>query len=87
MAALARACKHEAPSERGATAKHKEVGMITRSKQDWSIGATVRVGFLQLRVVGARAEYDGMPDIYSLESLDGTRHYEFIPHNGLVRID
>ena len=59
-----------------------------RSKnKDWSIGATVKVGFLTLRVVGSRAIKDRMPDIYSLESLDGTKKYEFIPHNGLTRQD
>ena len=59
---------------------------ITNSKQDWSIGKTVQCGYLKLRVIGLRAEYDGMPDIYELESLDGSRLYEFIPHNGLERI-
>lgn len=75
--------------------------MITRSRKDWSVGATVKVGFLQLRVVGFRAVFDGMPDIYDLESLDGSKQYEFIPHfdlwspygleymaaNGLTRIN
>lgn len=61
--------------------------MITNSRQDWSVGATVRVGFLKLRVVSARAEYDWKPDIYTLESLDGSRQYEFIPHHGLERIN
>jgi len=60
--------------------------MITRTKQNWSVGQTVQVGFLQLRVVGVRAVKDGMPDIYTLESLDGKKKYEFIPHNGLTRI-
>ena len=61
--------------------------MIRNSKQDWSIGATVKVGFLSLRVLSVRDEYDHMPDIYTLESLDGSKRYEFIPHNGLVRIN
>lgn len=60
--------------------------MINRSKQTWQPGHTVKVGFLLLRVVSARAEFDGMPDIYTLESLDGLKRYEFIPHNGLTRI-
>lgn len=60
--------------------------MIRNSKQQWVIGNTVRVGFLSLRVKSMRAEYDGLPDIYTLESIDGSRLYEFIPHNGLVRI-
>ncbi len=60
--------------------------MITRTKQDWSTGSIVKVGFLTLRVLGSRAIKDGLPDIYTLENLQGTRQYEFIPHNGLTRI-
>ena len=59
---------------------------ITKTKQDWSTGSTVKVGFLSLRVLGVRAVYDGLPDIYTLESLDRRKRYEFIPHNGLSRI-
>jgi hypothetical protein len=59
---------------------------ITRTTQDWSVGCTVKVGFLQLRVMGIRAVYDGMPDIYDMETLDGSKQYQFIPHNGLTRI-
>lgn len=59
-----------------------------RSKnKDWQVGAVVKVGFVTLRVLGVRAEYDGLPDIYTLESLDGSKRYEFIPHHGLNRID
>ena len=59
-----------------------------RSKNnDWSVGATVKVGFLTLKVVSCRAEKDCMPDIYTLESIDGSKKYEFIPHNGLSRIN
>ena len=57
-----------------------------QSKQNWSIGSIVKVGFMTLKVIGCRAIVDGMPDIYDLESLDGTKRYEFIPHNGLHRI-
>jgi len=54
--------------------------------QEWSIGAVVKVGFMSgLRVLAIRAEFDGMPDIYTLESENG-RVYEFVPHNGLTRI-
>jgi len=60
--------------------------MVNRTRQDWSVGSVVKVGFLALRVLGARAVKDGLPDIYTLESLDGARRYEFIPHNGLTRI-
>lgn len=52
----------------------------------WSIGSIVSVGWLKnLRVVDVRAEKDGMPDIYTLESARGIR-YEFIPHHGIHRI-
>lgn len=57
------------------------------SKQNWSIGQTVKVGFMKLKITGIRAVYDYMPDIYDMVSLDGSRHYEFIPHNGLTRVD
>ena len=60
--------------------------MITNTKQDWSTGSIVKVGFLKLRVVGVEAVIDGMPDIYTLESLDGRKSYEFIPPHGLSRI-
>ena len=60
--------------------------MIQHSKQDWTIGSIVKVGFLKLRVTGVKAIKDGLPDIYSLTSLDGLKYYEFIPHNGLTRI-
>lgn len=58
---------------------------MNRSKQDWSIGNWVKVGFMKLKVMGTRAEKDGMPDIYELESENGKK-YEFIPHNGLYAI-
>jgi hypothetical protein len=60
--------------------------MITKTKQDWAIGNQVKVGFLTLKVLAVKSIKDGLPDIYSLCSLDGTKTYEFIPHNGLTRI-
>lgn len=60
--------------------------MIKNSKQNWVVGHEVRVGFLTLRVTGVRAVKDFMPDIYDMESLDGSKRYEFIPHNGLTRV-
>ena len=59
--------------------------MVTRSKQTWDVGSTVKVGFLTLRITGIESIVDNLPDIYSLESLDSKRTYEFIPHNGLSR--
>lgn len=61
--------------------------MITKTKQDWTPGKTVKIGFLTLKVISFKAVYDGLPDIYQLESLDGKKKYEFIPHNGLNRIN
>lgn len=60
--------------------------MIRNTKQDWSIGAVVKVGFLRLRVISAHAVKDGLPDIYTLTSLDGRVSYEFVPHSGLTRL-
>jgi hypothetical protein len=58
----------------------------TSKNKDWSIGATVKVGFLTLKVVDIQAVNDGLPDIYTLSSLNNTKHYHFIPHNGLTRV-
>ncbi len=59
---------------------------ISKNK-NWNKGDTVKIGFMTLKVVSARAEFDYLPDIYTLESLDGLKKYEFIPHNGLHRIN
>ena len=59
---------------------------VTKSRQDWSIGSVVKIGFLALRITALDAVYDGLPDIYTLESLDGSKEYEFVPHNGLHRL-
>lgn len=63
-----------------------KAGKQLKKTQDWTVGNTVKVGFLILKVVGCEAVNDGLPDIYTLESLDGVKKYEFIPHNGLSRI-
>ena len=60
----------------------------TSSKnKSWGIGDTVKVGFMNLRVLEIKAIKDHLPDIYVLESLDGTKKYEFIPHRGLKKIE
>ena len=59
----------------------------TAAGNEWMPGCVVKVGFLHLRVVDCKAVYDGKPDIYTLTSLDGSKKYEFVPHNGLTRID
>lgn len=59
--------------------------MINRSKQNWTVGATVKVGFLSLTVIAAVATPgDYKPDAYVLSSK--TAFYEFVPHNGLNKI-
>jgi len=65
--------------------------MIQTTKQTWQIGQEVKVGFLKLTVhsiVSHNAA--GMdryqPDAYILVSAKGVA-YQFIPHNGLTRID
>lgn len=40
--------------------------MITNTRQNWLVGSVVKVGFLTLRVLGAEAVKDGLPDIYTL---------------------
>jgi len=66
---------------------NEETTMISNSKQNWTPGATVKVGFLTLRVVRAIATPgDFKPDEYILESLKGDKVYSFVPHNGLERI-
>lgn len=55
--------------------------------KDWTPGAIVKIGFMTLIVKGVQAIKDGLPDIYTLTSLDGQKWYEFIPHNGLSRIE
>lgn len=54
------------------------------AKQDWSVGQTVRVGFMSLRVVAKVATPgDYLPDAYALES--NGKFYRFVPHNGITR--
>ena len=60
--------------------------MITRTKQNWTVGSKVNIGFMKgLVVVSVRSEKDDLPDIYTLKAMNGTM-YEFIPHNGLYAI-
>ena len=61
--------------------------MISNSKQSWQPGSTVNVGLLTLRVTALEpTPGDYAPDAYRLESLDGSRKYRFVPHNGLERL-
>jgi len=57
-------------------------------RQSWYPGQQVKVGFLTLRIVGLEpTPGDYRPDAYRLVSLDGTRTYRFVPHEGLERTD
>ena len=61
--------------------------VITKTKQNWTLGATVKVGFLQLRVLALiPTPGNYLPDEYALESLDGGKWYRFTPHNGIYRV-
>lgn len=61
--------------------------MINRSKQSWTVGSTVKVGFLSLVVVAAVATPgDFAPDAYILKNVAGTQFYKFVPHNGLEKL-
>lgn len=61
--------------------------MIRNSKQDWSVGEVVKVGFLSLTVIAKiPTPGDYMPDAYALANKDGTRFYRFTPHFGLTAV-
>lgn len=53
--------------------------MITKTKQDWSVGNTVKVGFLSLRVTAIKNNE------YFLVSTKGVE-YSFTPYTGLIKL-
>jgi len=57
------------------------------AKQDFSIGSTVKVGFMSL-VVKAKIPTPGdyKPDAYILSNASDTQLYKFVPHNGCEKI-
>lgn len=60
--------------------------MIKNTKQNWSVGNVVKVGFLRLSVVAViLTPGDYKPDVYILTNQ--TQLYRFVPHNGLEKID
>ena len=60
--------------------------MKSNATQNWSVGETVKVGFMTLRVLAKVATPgNGLPDQYALTNADGSRFYRFIPHNGCER--
>jgi catalase len=61
--------------------------MITKTKQNWTTGSTVKVGFLSLMVVQAiPTPGDYAPDAYLLVNAAQTQLYKFVPHNGVEKI-
>ncbi|WP_234382784.1 hypothetical protein [Variovorax sp. PMC12] len=59
-----------------------------KAKQDWSVGATVKVGFLSLTVIAkVPTPGDFRPDAYVLANAAKGTFYEFVPHNGLTKIE
>jgi hypothetical protein len=61
--------------------------MISRTKQDWTVGQTVKVGFMRLTVVTVKlTPGDYKPDGYYLRSNKGKLYY-FTPYNGLESAD
>ena len=61
--------------------------MINNTKQNWQVGNTVKVGFLNLIIKAAVATPgDYAPDAYLLTNINGTQIYKFVPHNGIEKI-
>lgn len=61
--------------------------MINKTRQNWTAGQIVKVGFISLIVKSAVATPgDYLPDAYILVNQAGTQLYRFIPHNGLEKI-
>lgn len=55
------------------------------SKQDWSVGKIVKIGFMSLEVVAKiSTPSDYRPDAYALKSTKG-QLYQFVPHFGLTK--
>lgn len=60
---------------------------ITKSKQNWTTGQTVKVGFLALTVVQCiPTPGDYAPDAYLLVNAAQTQLYKFVPHNGVEKV-
>lgn len=58
---------------------------MTKAKQNWEVGSTVKIGFMTLKVLAKVATPGNwLPDQYALTNGRGS-YYCFIPHNGLHR--
>lgn len=74
-------------SHQGQAAKRTEIRVIKNSKQNWSKGQTVKVGFLSLIVQAAIATPgDHAPDVYFLSNQAGTKLFQFTPYQGLESV-
>lgn len=61
--------------------------MISNSRQKWTVGNKVKVGFMQLTVRAVvETPGDYAPDAYILSNLNGTQLYSFVLHNGITKI-
>ena len=61
--------------------------MINKTKQNWTTGQTVKVGFMSLVVVQAiPTPGDYAPDAYILSNAARTQLYKFVPHNGVEKL-
>ncbi len=61
-----------------------EPNMITRTKQNWTPGQTVKVGFMSLmvtKIIPTPGDY--RPDQYRLVNPKSGKAYIFTPHHGL----
>ena len=60
---------------------------ITHSKQNWTVGETVKVGFVTglevIKLIPTPGDY--APDAYVLWQASNNRFYQFVPHKGLSR--
>jgi len=57
---------------------------MTATKQDWTVGSTVKVGFMTLTVVRkVPTPGDFRPDVFQLVNSKNGKKYEFTPHFGL----
>ena len=60
---------------------------ITKTKQQWTPGQAVKVGFLSLTVIQCiPTPGDYAPDAYLLVNAAQTQLYKFVPHNGVEKI-
>jgi len=61
--------------------------MSKTSKQEWTAGSTVKVGFLTLVVVAKIATPgDYLPDAYICKNPAGTQLYKAVPFNGVEKL-